>query len=111
MLARWTSTLVSNLDQCRLEAEISNTDGEIVAVLFEDASGWHSEFPADVTSSVDSTFLEEQKVVMSHFLNRIGLDPPAEATRGDLALWLMLRDDGTAMEMPYSYKSASFIRA
>jgi hypothetical protein len=95
-------TLVTNLDACRLEAEISAQTGTVIAILFEDNSGWHLEVVADAPAPIPAGFIEEVKVHMRQYVNRTGGCPPEEMTRGELSLWLMLKDDGTAMGMPYA---------
>jgi hypothetical protein len=97
-----TRTFFGNIDRCRLEAEVSNRNGEIVAILYEDSSGWHVERSVGCSDeTVTTSFIEQVKAEMRSYVNRIGSDAPPEVSRGELALWLMLKDDGTAMGMPY----------
>jgi hypothetical protein len=98
MLSR---TFVSNVEECRLEAEVSGDSGDVIAIIYEDASGWHVEQVGDVPNKLPSKFLEEVKAEMRRYVNRIGCNVPEDCTRGELALWLMLKDDGTAMGSPY----------
>jgi hypothetical protein len=41
------------------------------------------------------------KAKMEAYVNRKGADAPEGMNRGEMALWLMLKDDGTAMGIPY----------
>lgn len=37
------------------------------------------------------------KVSLSHYINRMGTNPPQNLSVGGLSLWLMQKDDGTAL--------------
>lgn len=97
----YSVTILRNVEECRTEAEISR-DGRVVAIVYESSDGWHTEM--NDALGVHSTQLErdlEQAVerarkILSHYVNRLGDDPPQNATRGAFALWLMMKDDGTA---------------
>jgi hypothetical protein len=45
------------------------------------------------------TAIENAKESLSHYVNRRGENPPENATWGAISLWLMVKDDGTAMGM------------
>lgn len=95
MLSR---TFVSNIDARRLEAEISDERGNIIAIMYEDLTGAHLEFfgshsPVDVPNEV----IKQVQIELSAFVNRTGANAPEDFTRAGLALWLMQKDDGTAM--------------
>ncbi len=47
-------------------------------------------------------FIEEVKANMRFYVNRTGLQPPESLTRGELSLWLLVKEDGTAMGVPYT---------
>ena len=95
---------VSNVDSCRLEAEVSADTGHVIAVIYEDRSGWHIEEIDDLSPPVPVQLVEAIEAEMQSFVNRVGSDAPRDYTRGELALWLMLKDDGTAMGVPYRAK-------
>ena len=92
--------IVSNLAICRTEAEISDEAGNVLCVVFEDMEGWHAEsldggFDQDATDF--ALAVSEAKEMLSHYVNRRGGNPPVGSTAGGLALWLMKKEDGTAM--------------
>ncbi|HKW64286.1 MAG TPA: hypothetical protein VJN89_17165 [Candidatus Acidoferrum sp.] len=95
----YSVTIVGNVEKCRTEAEISEDSGNCVGIVHEDASGWHIE----LTNPVHQEFGEfnaavaEAKERLAHFVNRMGYGATENTTRGALALWLMIKDDGTAM--------------
>ena len=91
--------LVSNVEEIRLEAEISDRQGKLIATLYEDASGWHFDRIEHV--AIPDEFLERVKAHMESYVNRKGLGAPEGADRGAMALWLMLKEDGSAMGLPY----------
>jgi hypothetical protein len=93
--------IAGNVDACRTDAEIADERGNRVAIVYEDAAGWHTEViePGLKPSSSDfNALIENAKETLSHYVNRRGENVPDElTTRGALAFWLMLKDDGTAM--------------
>ena len=93
--------IVGNVDTCRTEAEIADETGNRVAVVYEDSNGWHAEILDDRIEQTSPSFnalLENAKEVLSHYVNRRGDNRPNELTTvGALSLWLMVKDDGTAM--------------
>ncbi|MCC6538081.1 MAG: hypothetical protein IT162_11050 [Bryobacterales bacterium] len=91
MLTRFSS----NLRDCRLEAEIMDESGAIVAFIYEDFAGWHVELTG--ATEIDAVLVESTKAVLTRYVNRTGANPPAGLTAQGLALWLMTKDDGTAM--------------
>ena len=95
-------TLISNLEECRLEAELSDTDGSVVAILFENGSGWHPERLTSDRTVIPTKFLQDVKANMQRYVNRTGFQAPHGLTRGELSLWLLLKADGTAMGLPYT---------
>jgi hypothetical protein len=92
---------VSNVENCRLEAEVSTDKGDIIAVIYEDQSGWRVEEIDGQLFPIPIQLIEQIKAEMRSYVNRVGSDAPRDCTRGELALWLMLKDDGTAMGVPY----------
>jgi predicted phosphoribosyltransferase len=94
--------IAANADACRTEAEIADEAGKKVAIVFEDSAGWHLEVldeRIEKTSTSFNTVIEHAKEVLSHYVNRRGENPPKNATLGAFSLWLMVKDDGTAMGM------------
>lgn len=91
---------LGNVDQCRTECEISDETATTVAVVFESHEGWqvnvlrplrHEEFE-DFNATVEAA-----KQSLSHYINRMGNNPPEDLTAGGLSLWLMQKDDGTVL--------------
>jgi hypothetical protein len=91
--------LVSNVEEVHLEAEISDGQGKLIATLYEDASGWHLDRIEQ--DAIPDKFVEQVKIRMQAYVNRKGLSAPEGANRGDMALWLMLKEDSSAMGLPY----------
>ncbi|MGC1414603.1 MAG: hypothetical protein WA817_04935 [Candidatus Acidiferrum sp.] len=94
------TVIVGNVDTCRTEAEIADETGARVAIVYEDLDGWHTELVdrrAELSISDFNVLVENAKEVLSHYVNRRGENVPDEITSGALSLWLMLKDDGTAM--------------
>lgn len=75
----------------------------LVAVVGRD--GWHVDrlgsVSADEGQALDAS-IAEAKERLSHYVNRLGEDVPVGLTQAGLSLWLMQKDDGTAMGMPIS---------
>jgi hypothetical protein len=97
----YEQTVVGNVDSCRLETEISDSEGNVIGIVFEDEMGWHVEPTAATNSAIPNPVLESVKANMSRYVNRTGQGAPDGTTRGEQSLWLMLKDDGTAMGLPY----------
>ena len=93
--------IAGNVDALRTEAEIADDSGRRVAIVYEDSEGWHSEVIDDQLEASSDSFdalVESAKEVLSHYVNRRGDRVPNQLkTRGQLALWLMEKDDGTMM--------------
>jgi hypothetical protein len=88
-----------NLDACRTELQIADESGSMVAIVYEDSDGWHSETAGSQLepSSSFHTVIENAQEVLSHYMNRRGDNAPSELTAGALALRLMVKDGGTVM--------------
>jgi hypothetical protein len=98
----YSVTIVGNVEQCRTEAEISDEEGVIVAVVYEAADGWHTDVLVEQKKQATShfkTIIDSAKENLSHYVNRRGENAPENVTRGAFSLWLMVKDDGTAMGM------------
>jgi hypothetical protein len=96
----YSVTIVGNAEQCRTEAEISNRDGMVIAVVYEASDGWHTEISHEPTNQNAADFeaiVETTKEKLSHYVNRKGANVPTNMTIVSLSLWLMIKDDGTAM--------------
>ena len=93
--------IAANPDACRTEAEIADESGNRVAIVYEDSGGWHTEILDDRVEQPLTRFnalIENAKEVLSHYVNRRGDNVPSELTTvGALALWLMVKGDGTAI--------------
>jgi hypothetical protein len=96
----YSVTILGNVEQCRTEAEISDSEGAVLAVVYETSDGWHMDILRERLNqaAVDfQTAVENAKENLSHYVNRRGENPPGNASRGAFSLWLMVKDDGTAM--------------
>ena len=100
----FSTTIFTNLDECRTECEITDSSS-VVAVVYEGRDGWHVNrlriISADEDQALDAS-IAEGKERLSHYVNRFGEDVPDGLTRAGLSLWLMEKDDGTAMGIPIS---------
>ncbi len=100
MAARFAQTVFGNVAECRTEIEIS-LEGMCVAVVYETEAGWQTQFLAGAaTDNLDRGLqcqIEAARDELTHYVNRRGTNPPAALTAPGLSLWLMARDDGTAM--------------
>ena|SRR5579863_2919212 len=96
----YSVTIIGNVDQCRTEAEISDGKGAVLAVVYETSDGWHTDMLVEQLNQGSTDFqaaIEHAKESLSHYVNRRGENPPENATPGVFSLWLMVKDDGTAM--------------
>jgi len=92
--------IIGNVDHCRTECEISDEAAVTVAVVHEDREGWHVNVlrpPMDKELETFNAAVEAAKQSLSHYVNRMGRNPPEHTTVGALSLWLMQKDDGTAL--------------
>lgn len=90
------------MEQRRTEAEITDSQGIVLAVVYEASDGWHTDTLVEQLNQAATDFqnaVENAKESLSHYVNRRGENPPENATRGAFSLWLMVKDDGTAMGM------------
>ena len=98
-MSTYAVTVLGNIEECRTEAEVSR-DGQLAAVVYEKAGGWHTEIIATHLTQPQSDFdaaVNAAREALSHYINRLGTNPPQNMTRGAFALWLMIKDDGTVM--------------
>ena len=97
----FSTTIFTNLDECRTECEIAD-DNSVVAVVYAERDGWRVNRLRSISEGEGQAFnttIDEVKERLSHYVNRFGEDVPDGLTRAELSLWLMLKDDGTAMGM------------
>jgi hypothetical protein len=93
-------TICGNVDELRTDCEISDDSGETVAVVYEAHDGWHVRVRRDLRTEELDKFdasVEAAKQRLSRYINRLGSNPPEGSTVGELSLWLMAKDDGTAL--------------
>ena len=93
-------TILGNVDACRTECEISDSTANTIAVVYESHDGWHVNVLRTVRTEELTDFnatVEAAKQSLSQYVNRIGSNPPNEITSGGLSLWLMQKNDGTAL--------------
>jgi predicted phosphoribosyltransferase len=98
----YSVSIIGNVEQCRAEAEISDGEGAVLAVVYETSDGWHTHILVEQLNQAATDFqtaVENAKESLSHYVNRRGENPPENATWGVFSLWLMVKDDGTAMGM------------
>jgi uncharacterized protein (DUF433 family) len=96
----YSVTIIGNVEQCRTEAEIRDSQGAVTAIVYETSDGWHTDVLVEHLNQVATdlqTAVENAKESLSHYVNRRGENPPENATRGAFSLWLMVKDDGTSM--------------
>jgi len=98
---------VGNLEACRVEAEISDESGTIIAVFYEDATGCHLDrfsTGSEVVGVLFDEFKERIRAELAAYVNRTGANAPVGLSSGGLALWLMLKEHRTAMGVPMPLK-------
>jgi len=98
----YSVTIIGNMEQCRTEAELSDNEGAVLAVVYETSDGWHTDILVEQLNQAATDFqtaVENARETLSHYVNRRGENSPENATRGAYSLWLMVKDDGTAMGM------------
>jgi hypothetical protein len=99
----YSVTILGNVEARRTEAEISNPTGNVIALIYEDQNGWQTE---RIKGSAVERFAEfessvnEAKRMLSRYVNRKGGILPQDVTVGAVSLWLMIKDDGTALGKP-----------
>jgi hypothetical protein len=97
----FSTTILGNVDERRTECEISDGTQTTVAVVYENRDdGWQVDLCRSLTPAEEGEFnaaVETAKRSLVHYVNRFGDGAPADATVGALSLWLMMKDDGSAM--------------
>ena len=85
------AVLAGNPETGRLEAEVRNERYDLVAIVYENNTGWHvekhgsEELPDDLLSKI--------KDELSTRPNRKGSDHPEGMTLGEYSLWLLEKDE------------------
>jgi hypothetical protein len=97
MSAAFEQVVFGNIAEVRTEIEISG-DRTVLVGVYESSHGWVVEYlgGAEDTPGL-RTEIEGAKERLRHYVNRRGLNAPEGLTAAGLALWLMEKDDGTAM--------------
>ena len=98
----YSVTIIGTVEQCRTEAEITHSQGAVTAIVYETAVEWHTDVLVEPLNQVACDFqaaVEDARESLSHYVNRRGENPPENATRGAFALWLMVKDDRTAVDV------------
>jgi hypothetical protein len=94
----YSVAILGNVEQCRTEAEISDGDGAVLAVVYETSDGWRTDILVKHLNQATDDFqtaIENAKETLSHYVNRRGENPPENATRGafsDLRRWTAVSD-------------------
>ncbi len=99
--------ILGNVETCRTEAEIyiavpDQDAQELWAILYESRDGWRVNFFGDceireLPLEAVHAVLRAAQERLSHYVHRRGDKVPAGLTKAGLSLWLMEKDDGTAM--------------
>jgi hypothetical protein len=98
----YSVTIFGNVERCRTEAEISSSEGILMAVVYQTSDEWHVVALVEHLNLAGIDFqaaVKSAKESLEHYVNRRGENPPENATRGVFAVWLMVEDDGTAMDV------------
>jgi hypothetical protein len=82
--------LAGNPETGRLEAEVRNERYDLVAVVYEDSTGWHVEKHG--SQRLPDDLLRKIKDELSMRPNRKGNDHPEGMTVGEYSLWLLEKD-------------------
>jgi len=102
-------SVLGNVDECRTECEISDDTGAAVAIVYETHDGWNIDVlmePKHAHLAAFDDSIEAAKQSLSHYVNRVGSNPPQEATASGLSLWLMQKDDGTVLGIDLNKQSS-----
>jgi hypothetical protein len=100
----YSVTIIGNAEHCRTEAELSDGEGAVLAVVYETSDGWQTDIFVEPLNQAATDFqsaVENAKESLSHYVNRRGENAPKNATMGAFSLWLMMKDDGTAISCDF----------
>jgi hypothetical protein len=109
----FSTIIMGNVDECRTECEIADDAAATVAVVYESDEGWHVTVLRPLRDEELETFnaaVAAAKQSLSHYVNRMGSNPPDETTRGGLSLWLIQKDDGTTLGIDLSKPNSGPVR-
>ena len=112
-MRNYSIMIVGNGSECRTEAEVirvfDDKPDRLMAIVYENEQGWQCELEKEETATPDDAELDaavsDAKEALAHYVNRMGSDQPEGLTRAGLAFWLMIKDDGTAMGEPTSFRT------
>jgi hypothetical protein len=96
---------LGNVDRCRTEAEVSLADREsedpLVALVYESENGVAVEYFGRAANNRVLPGLDEAiadaYAGLQRYVNRLGVAPPDGLSRAGLSLWLLMREDRTAL--------------
>ena len=94
----FTTTIITNLYECRTECEILDSDST-VAVVYEGRDGWHVKPLRSVTQTntkISTPALRQRKSAFPVMSIGSVVGVPEGLTWGGLSLWLMEKDEATA---------------
>ena len=106
----FSRVILGNVDTCRTECEISDDVGNTVVVVYDSKDGWHVNVLREPTTEQVAEFnatVGAAKQSLSKYVNRMGRNPPEGMTAGGLSLWLMQKDDGTALGIVLAKRKSS----
>lgn len=93
--------IAGNIDDGFTSAEVLAGE-KLVAKVYELPDGWR----IDLLEANSQPFgqlteaITEARELLSHYVNRTGVNAPAGLNAAGFSLWLMEMDDGTAMGLP-----------
>jgi hypothetical protein len=79
----YSVTIIGNAEKCKTEAEITDSQGAELAVVYETLDGWHTDiFVEQLNQSATDfqTTAENAKESLTHYLNRRAEKPPENAS-------------------------------
>ena len=74
----YSVTILGNVEQCRTEAEISDSEGTLLAVVYQTSDGWHTDVLVEQLNQTATDFqtaVENAKESLSHYVHRRGENP------------------------------------
>ena len=100
-LSMYEITIAANVDDGFTSAEILR-DSRVIARVYELPTGWRIELVESGAEPMDALLdaIGRARDSLTHYVNRTGANPPHGLSGPGLSLWLMEKDDGTAMGRP-----------
>ena len=83
--------LAGNPETGCLEAEVRNEQYDLIAIVYEDNTGWHVEQTG--SEKLPDDLLSKIRDELSTRPNRKGNDNPEGMTLGEYSLWLFEKDE------------------